>query len=260
MRRHRLIVGNWKMHKTIPEAVDFLGQLTELLTRGEYEPSTGVKVVIAPPFTALSAVAAALGTLPFLLGAQDLHWEDQGAFTGEISGGMLADIGCRYVIVGHSERRRYFGDTDGIVQKKAAAALRHGLHPIVCIGESLDQRLSGQTEHLLSTQLTESLAAVSKEQAQDVVIAYEPVWAIGSGHPATPEQAHDAHRHIRTLLIALWGEDAGERVPILYGGSVVPENTRNLLVTPYIDGALVGGACLNPVLFAKILAVAGSLN
>ena len=240
------------MHKTIPEAVDFLGQLTELLTRGEYEPSTGVKVVIAPPFTALSAVAAALGTLPFLLGAQDLHWEDQGAFTGEISGGMLADIGCRYVIVGHSERRRYFGDTDGIVQKKAAAALRHGLHPIVCIGESLDQRLSGQTEHLLSTQLTESLAAVSKEQAQDVVIAYEPVWAIGSGHPATPEQAQAVHDVLRKRLRK---HEAAESVSLLYGGSVKAGNAKALFACADIDGGLIGGASLN---VDEFLAIAGA--
>jgi triosephosphate isomerase len=192
------------------------------------------------------------------LGAQDLFWEDFGAFTGEVSGAMLKDVGCRYVIVGHSERRRYFAETDAMVRKKAVAALRHELRPIVCIGETWDERLSGQAEHVLSLQLTEGLAGVEKHQAEEVVIAYEPVWAIGSGRAATGAQVDDTHRRLRTELIALWGQDAGARVPILYGGSVVPENIGELLAIPNVDGALVGGACLNPVLFAKILRIAES--
>jgi len=255
MLRSRLIVGNWKMHKTISEAKELVQQLVQLL--GGSVPQ-GLSTVLAPPFTALSAVSEALKGGPFLLGAQDLFWEDFGAFTGEVSGAMLKDVGCRYVIVGHSERRRYFGETDAMVRKKAVAALRHELRPIVCIGETWDERLSGQAEHVLSLQLTEGLAGIEKHQAEEVVIAYEPVWAIGSGRAATCAQIDDMHRRLRTELIALWGQDAGARVPILYGGSVVPENIGELLAIPNVDGALVGGACLNPVLFAKILRIAES--
>ena len=255
LQRPRLIVGNWKMHKTIPEAKELVRQLLELL--GDTLPRD-LTAVLTPPFTALSAVSEALKDQPYLLGAQDLFWEDSGAFTGEISGAMLKDLRCRYVIVGHSERRRYFGETDAMVRKKAAAALRHELRPLVCIGETWDQRLSGQAEHVLSRQLTEALAGVEKHEAENVVIAYEPVWAIGSGRAATPEQVDDTHRHVRTQLIALWGQDAGAQVPILYGGSVVPENIGELLAIPDVDGALVGGACLDPVLFAKILRIAAA--
>ena len=256
LQRPPLIVGNWKMHKTTSEARELVQQLIRLL--GD-DVSRGVSPVLAPPFTALSAVAQLIKGRPYLLGAQDVYWEDHGAFTGEISGAMLKEVGCRYVIVGHSERRRYFGETDVMVRKKAAAALRHELRPIVCIGETWDQRLNGQTEHVLSLQLTEALAGIDKNQADDVVLAYEPVWAIGSGRAATPEQAGEVHQHLRTELMALWGQDAGARVPILYGGSVVPENIGELLKIPDVDGALVGGACLDPVLFAKILRV-GSIS
>jgi triosephosphate isomerase (TIM) len=255
MLRSRLIVGNWKMHKTISEAKDLVQQLVQLV--GDPVPR-GLSTVLAPPFTALSTVSEALKGRPYLLGAQDLFWEDSGAFTGEVSGVMLKDVGCRYVIVGHSERRRYFGETDAMVRKKAVAALRHELRPLVCIGETWDQRLSGQAEHVLSLQLTEALAEVEKHQAEEVVIAYEPVWAIGSGRAATCEQVDNTHRLLRAQLIALWGQDAGARVPILYGGSVVPENIGEFLAISDVDGALVGGACLDPVLFAKILQIAGT--
>ena len=241
------------MHKTIAEAKELVRQLLEQL--GDAPPH-GLSCVLAPPFTALCAVSEALKGQPYLLGAQDLFWEDSGAFTGEISGAMLKDLGCRYVIVGHSERRRYFGETDAMVRKKAAAALRHGLRPLVCIGETWDQRLGGQAEHVLSLQLTEALVGVEKHEAENVVIAYEPVWAIGSGRAATPQQVDSTHRHVRTHFIALWGQDAGARVPILYGGSVTPENIGELLAISDVDGALVGGACLDPVLFAKILRIA----
>ena len=252
LQRPPLIVGNWKMHKTIPEARELVHQLTRVLGDDlAHAPVT----VLAPPFTALSAVAQEIKGHPYLLGAQDLYWEDQGAFTGEVSGIMLRDLDCRYVIVGHSERRRYFAETDVMVGKKAAAALRHGLRPIVCIGETWDQRLSGQMKHVLSLQLTEALAAIGKDQAQDVVLAYEPIWAIGSGRAATCEQADEAHRHVWTHLLAQWGQDAAARVPILYGGSVRPDNIGELLAIPDMDGALVGGASLDPVLFAKILRI-----
>ncbi len=257
----RLIVGNWKMHKTIPEARDLVERLAGLLKKS---PPTNVTIVIAPPFTALSAVASTLATHslsktpPVLLAAQDMHWEDAGAYTGEVSPLMLKDLGCCYVIVGHSERRRSFGETDAIVRKKMLAALRHGLRPILCIGETWDQRARNQTESVLAAQLTEALTGVDKDQGAEVVIAYEPVWAIGSGQPATPAQAREAHRHIRARLTALWGHETGGRVPILYGGSVTPENIGELLAIREVDGALVGGACLDPAQFARILAVANS--
>jgi triosephosphate isomerase (TIM) len=241
------------MHKTISEARNLVDRLIQLV--GD-DLGQGVSIVLAPPFTALSTVAQAIKGRTYLLGAQNLHWEDHGAFTGEISGGMLRDVGCRYVLVGHSERRRYFGESDSLVQKKAAAALRHELRPILCIGETWDHRQSGQMEPVLSLQLAEGLGAIEKQQAHDVAIAYEPVWAIGSGRAATPEQAAEAHRYIRMQLLALWGDDAACRVPILYGGSVVPENIGELLAIADVDGALVGGACLDPMQFAKILRIA----
>ena len=259
--RLRLIVGNWKMHKTVPEAVGLVERLADLLKKS---PPTNVTIVMAPPFTALSAVASALTmhglskTPPVELAAQDMHWEDAGAYTGEVSPPMLKDLGCRYVIVGHSERRRYFGETDALVRKKVLAALRHGLRPILCIGETWDQRARNQTGSVLAAQLTEALTDVDKDQGADVVIAYEPVWAIGSGQPATPTQAREAHRHIRARITARWGHETGERVPILYGGSVTPENIGELLAIREVDGALVGGACLDPPQFARILAVASS--
>jgi triosephosphate isomerase (TIM) len=269
--RPRLIVGNWKMHKTIPEAVELVDRLAGVLKKS---PPTNVTIVIAPPFTALQAVASALtthglfegtgggssrpGSPPVSIAAQDMHWEDVGAYTGEVSPLMLTDLGCRYVIVGHSERRRLFGETDALVRKKVLAALRHGLRPILCIGETWEQRASNQTESVLAAQLTEALTGVDKDQGMEVVIAYEPVWAIGSGRPATPSQAREAHRQIRARNTALWGHETGGRVPILYGGSVTPENIGELLAIREVDGALVGGACLDPAQFARILAVAWS--
>jgi triosephosphate isomerase len=253
LQHPRLIVGNWKMHKTISEAQDLVDQLLQLAGDNLEQ---GVSAVLAPPVTALYTVAQAIKGRPYLLGAQNLHWEDRGAFTGEISGPMLRDVGCRYVLVGHSERRRYFGESDSIVQKKAAAALRHELRPILCVGETWDHRQSGSMESVLSLQLTEGLGSIEKQHARSVAIAYEPVWAIGSGRAATPEQAAEAHRFIRIKLLALWGDDAASHVPILYGGSVVPENISDLLKIPDVDGALVGGACLDPVQFAKILHIA----
>ncbi len=258
-QRQRLIVGNWKMHKTVPEARDFVEQLAGLLSKS---PPANVTIIIAPPFTALQVVAEALATQgltktpPVLLAGQDVHWEDLGAFTGEVSVPMLKDAGCRYVIVGHSERRRYFGETDATVKMKVAAVLRHGLRPILCVGETWEQRSGGQTQQVLSGQLTEALSDVEKDRAADVVVAYEPVWAIGSGRPATAEQARDAHRHIRATATALWGQETGERPPILYGGSVTPDNIREFLALREVGGALVGGACLDPAQFAKILAIA----
>ena len=256
-RPQRLIVGNWKMHKTIPEARDFVERLAGIL---QPPPSPAkVHIVLAPPFTALHAVSASIGSLPFSLSAQDVFWEETGAFTGEISAPMLKDLGCRYVIVGHSERRRFFGETNATAGKKLIAAIRHGLRAILCVGETWNDRENGQTGPVLSQQLTESLSGVEKDLAAEVVIAYEPVWAIGSGRSATPAQAHEAHRHIRSVITALWGQEPADRMPILYGGSVTPDNIEELLKTPEIDGALVGGACLDPVQFARIITIAGAI-
>lgn len=252
-QRQRLIVGNWKMHKTISEARDFVAQLAGLMPK---TPLANVAIILAPPFTALAAVSTAIKSLPIGLAAQDAHWEEFGAFTGEVSVPMLKDAGCRYVIVGHSERRRYCGETDATVNKKVAAVLRHGLRPILCVGETWEQRSNGQTKRVLSSQLTDALSGVEKDRTDDVVVAYEPVWAIGSGRPATAEEALDAHRHIRATAAALWGQDAGGRLPILYGGSVTPDNIGEFLAIREVDGALIGGACLDPAHFAKILAVA----
>ncbi|HZC68064.1 MAG TPA: triose-phosphate isomerase [Nitrospirales bacterium] len=275
--RPRLIVGNWKMHKTIPEARALIEQLAEHLRREPAAPvplPAQLEIVVVPPFTALSAVASVLaqqslfvgagggasrpGPSPVSLAAQDMHWEDAGAYTGEISPPMLKDLGCRYVLVGHSERRRSFGETDAIVRKKVLATLRHGLRPILCIGETWDQRARNQTQQVLTAQLTEALTGVDKDQGTEVVIAYEPVWAIGSGQSATPPQAREAHRHVRARVTAQWGHETGERVPILYGGSVTPDNIGELLAIREVDGALVGGACLDPAQFARILSIAGS--
>ncbi len=253
LQRPRLIVGNWKMHKTIPEAKDLVDRLIQVVGDDVLQH---VSTILVPPFTALSTIAHAIKGHSFLLGAQNLHWEDLGAFTGEISGEMIRDVGCRYVLVGHSERRRYFGESDSIVQKKATAALRHELRPIICIGETWDDRQSGRMEPVLSLQLAEGLGGIDKQHSEGVAIAYEPVWAIGSGRAATPEQAAEAHRYIRTQLQALWDDDTANRVSILYGGSVIPENIAELLRMPDVDGALVGGACLDPTKFAKILRIA----
>ncbi len=253
--RRRLIVGNWKMHKTASEAAVFVRRLSELAP-----PTDGIEIVLAPPFTSLPAAAqAASPSFPFALAAQNLHWEDKGPFTGEVSAPMLADLGCRYVILGHSERRRLFGEQDGDINKKVRAALRHGLQPILCLGESLAERDSGRTESVVTGQLLRCLDGASKDDALRVVIAYEPVWAIGTGRAADPAQAAAVHETLRHTLGNSWGGDAGQHVRILYGGSVAPDNAAAFLASPQIDGALVGGACLDPQSFATICTLAQTL-
>jgi triosephosphate isomerase len=252
----RLIVGNWKMHKTASEAVVFVRELTALLS-----PPQAVEVVLAPPFTALTAVSQSLGMPPrFGLGAQNLFWEDKGPFTGEISAPMLTDLGCQYVIIGHSERRQHLGETDDWVNRKVKAALRHGLRPILCVGESLAQREGGQTEAVVTSQLQHGLAGISAQDGRALVVAYEPVWAIGTGRAAIPEQAVQVHRRLRASLEQQWGPETGPAVRILYGGSVTPDNAKGFLTRPEIDGALVGGACLDPRSFATIVAFAPALE
>ena len=215
-----------------------------------------VDVAVCPPAVYLHDVGAAIRGSAVQLGAQNMHFEKDGAFTGEISASMLTDLGCRYVILGHSERRQYFGETDATVNRKTLVALDSGLTPIVCVGETLEERESGKTEHVVATQIKGSLAGLSAQQGEKLVIAYEPVWAIGTGKTATPEQAEEVHAQIRSLLRELFGATA-DVIRIQYGGSVKPENAAELMRQPNIDGALVGGASLKADSFAGIIAAAG---
>ncbi|RPH79678.1 MAG: triose-phosphate isomerase [Nitrospiraceae bacterium] len=250
--RRPLIVGNWKMNKTASEAATFIRDLQERVSASPY-----ADVVMAPPFTALESARTALGPSSWIsLAAQNLHWEQQGAFTGEVSAPMLRDLGCRYVIVGHSERRMLFGEQDEHVQKKVRAALKHGLSPILCVGESLVDREAGRTESVVAAQLSGSLAGLTTHDLATVIIAYEPVWAIGTGRSATTEQAEIVHRSIRLFVETEWNSDIASVIRILYGGSVTPQNAEPLLASDSIDGALVGGACLNPDSFATIISFA----
>jgi len=251
-----LIVGNWKMNKTASEAAAFIREVAPRLPA-----SPTVELVVAPPFTALESVRAALGpSSPIQLGGQNLFWEDHGAYTGEISAPMLRELGCRYVIVGHSERRALFGERDNDIHKKIRAALAHGLKPILCVGESLSQRESGTTEDVLLQQLNGSLADLTAQDMAAVAIAYEPVWAIGTGKAATTDQAATAHRMIRAFLAGAWPVDTANTTRILYGGSVTPENIGALLQTDQIDGALIGGACLQAQSFVTIASFAESIG
>ena len=247
MRRH-WIGGNWKMHKTIGEALDLVQSLKDGLPVSET-----VEVVIAPPFTALAAVGQALQGTSIQLAAQNLHWADQGAYTGEISPGMLREVGCGYVLVGHSERRHWFKETDAVINQKMQAGLRAGLQPVFCIGETLEEREAGRVEAVLSQQIREGLQGFSAEQAASGVIAYEPVWAIGTGKTATPEMAQAVHSFIRGLLADLFDKRVASAKRIVYGGSVTPETTQGLLAQADIDGGLVGGASLKAGPFIAII-------
>lgn len=247
--RTRFIVGNWKMNKTASEATAFVRELTRQMT-----DLGDIQVGLAPPFTALQAAREALGSASrFLLGAQNLYWEEKGAFTGEVSGSMLKDLGCQFVLIGHSERRQYFGDQDIWTHKKVLAAIRHGLQPILCVGETLQDRDAGNTDSVIQRQLRTGLAGIDTKPLEAMTIAYEPVWAIGTGRAASPDQAVPVHRMIRRTIDELSGSDTGRHVRILYGGSVTPQNIVDFLLSEEIDGALVGGACLDPVSFATLL-------
>jgi triosephosphate isomerase len=245
--RKPIIAGNWKMHKTISETIALVKDLVPL-TGG-----AAAEVVVCPPFTALAAAKAALAGTAIGLGAQDMHWEKQGAFTGEVSAPMLRDAGCDYVIIGHSERRQYFAETDETVNKKLHAALAGGLRPIVCVGETLAEREGGETEKVVDRQVRRGLAGLVPEQAAALVVAYEPVWAIGTGRTASSEDANAVCAFIRRLVAELYGKAAGDAVRIQYGGSVKPENIAELMGKSDIDGALVGGASLDAATFAKIV-------
>jgi len=246
--RRLWIGGNWKMHKTIGEALTLVQSLKDGLPHAE-----AVEVVIAPPFTALPAVGPALRGTSIQLAAQNLHWADQGAYTGEISPGMLRELGCRYVLIGHSERRHWFKETDSVINQKMQASLRAGLQPVFCIGETLEEREAGRVEAVLSRQIREGLQGFSAEQAASGVIAYEPVWAIGTGKTATPEMAQAVHSFIRGLLADLFDKRVASAKRIVYGGSVTPETARALMAQADIDGGLVGGASLKAESFNAII-------
>ncbi|ABO51492.1 triosephosphate isomerase [Desulforamulus reducens MI-1] len=245
--RKLIIAGNWKMHKTVAEAVSFVQELKQK------DLGNGVEVVVCPTFTALAPVAEALKGSNIALGAQNMHWEAQGAFTGEIAPAMLQELGVKYVILGHSERRQYFGETDQNVNQKVKAALEVGLVPIVCVGETLEQREAGSTEQIVTQQTTGALAGLRPEQVAGLVIAYEPIWAIGTGQTASDEDAQQVNQIIRQVIDGQFGGAAAEAVRIQYGGSVKPGNARGLMAQPDIDGGLVGGASLKVEDFAGII-------
>jgi triosephosphate isomerase len=246
--RTAFVAANWKMYKTVHEAVAFVKEFRSLV-----KDVHDVEMVIAPPFTALHAVAEAAHASNIGVAGQNLHWEREGAFTGEVSAGMIKEAGAEFVIVGHSERRRLFGDTDETVNRRLLAAVTAGLTPIACIGETLEERDGGQTLQVLDRQIKQGLDGLSADQIASLVVAYEPVWAIGTGRNATPAQAGEAHAHIRSRLRQWFGGAAAEQCHIIYGGSVKPENIRDLTSIADVDGALVGGASLDVRSFYEIV-------
>ncbi len=246
--RRPLIAGNWKMYKTSSEAVETARQLVKLTASG-----ADVDVMIAPPFTALAAVSEVVKDSNVFLGAQNLFWEKEGAFTGEISAAMLISTGCRHVIIGHSERRQYFGETDESVNKKMRSAIKNDLIPVFCVGETENERESNQTFTVLDKQLQNGLEGFSADDLETLVIAYEPVWAIGTGKTATSDQAQEAHQFLRSLVDKRLGNVLAKSIRILYGGSVKPNNIAELMAMADIDGALVGGASLNAETFSQIV-------
>jgi triosephosphate isomerase len=243
-----IIAANWKMNKTVSESLDFVNRLRQLVIG-----MNDRQVVIAPPFTALYPVGAALKGSSIGLAAQNLSENKDGAYTGEVSARMLADAGCTYVIIGHSERRTLFGESNDVIRAKISRALQFGMQPIVCIGETLEERDAGKTFDVIARQIKEGLNQIEASDIRRIVIAYEPVWAIGAGKTATPEQAGEAHGFIRKLMEERYGEEPARRLPVLYGGSVSPDNIGKLMAHTDINGALVGGASLNVDTFGKII-------
>lgn len=245
------------MYKTITEAIELANGI-----RREFFNlvNQDIDVVLCPPFTALSEVSEVIAGSGLELGAQDVHWEEEGAFTGEVSCKMLKDAGAKFVIIGHSERRQYFGETNESVNKKIKASLAHELTPILCVGETLAEREKGKTFDILSDHIKNGLGGISQEDLLKIVIAYEPVWAIGTGKTATPAQAQEAQIYIRNLLVKLYNKDTADSIRIQYGGSVKPENITELMRQPDIDGALVGGASLKPELFNEIIKKASEVS
>lgn len=243
-----LIAGNWKMNMTVNQAASLV-----LKIRDAIKGANNVEVIVAPPFTALHHINYLLADTSIKLCGQDVFWEKSGAYTGEISPEMLKDVGCRYVIIGHSERRQYFHETDETVNKKILASLKEGLKPILCVGETLEQRENGKTIEIIKKQTSEGLKNIGNGQMKDVTIAYEPVWAIGTGKTAAPEQAEEVHYAIRELLHEIFDREALKQTRIIYGGSVKPNNIDNIMAEPNIDGALVGGASVSAEEFSRIV-------
>ena len=246
-QRTPLIAGNWKMHKTVPEAVDTTRQLVDLTA-----DVTDVEMMIAPPSTALAPMAEQLKTSKIALGGQNLFWEKQGAYTGELSAEMLLSAGCSHVLIGHSERRQYFGETDETVNKRTRAALNAGLVPVLCIGETEAERDAGKTFSVLDKQVINGLEGLFSDDLGNLVIAYEPVWAIGTGKTASDDQAQEAHKYIRDLVERQFGKALANAIRILYGGSVKTSNVKALMAMPDVDGALVGGASLEADSFSQL--------
>lgn len=253
--RNIVIAGNWKMYKSNSEAKELVEEL-----KNKTNDIIKTRMIVCPPYTALSIAAELVKGTNIQVGAQNMYWEQQGAFTGEISTEMIKSTGATFVLIGHSERRQFFGETDETVNKKLKAALQSGLNPIVCIGETLEERESGVTNDIVGKQVEKALADISTESMKKVVLAYEPIWAIGTGKTATPQQAQDVHKFIRSVLYKLYGSEVGNEIVIQYGGSVKPENATELLSQPDIDGALVGGACLKAESFSEIIKAAEKLS
>jgi triosephosphate isomerase len=246
--RKTIIAGNWKMYKNLKD-----GQELAVALRRDLYQIESVDIVVCPPFTLLAYLADALETSNIALGAQDCYWQDEGAFTGEVSPMMVKDAGCQYVIIGHSERRQFFGETNETVNKKIKAVLTQGLTPIMCVGEMLAERERGETFKVLDDHVKNGLKDISAEDLLKIVIAYEPVWAIGTGKTATPAQAQEAHKYIRDLLVKLYNKETADSVRLQYGGSVKPDNITELMKQPDVDGALVGGASLTVASFTDIV-------
>ncbi len=251
MAKSCIVVGNWKMYKTIEEAVNFVKAAIPLVAKSD------VQVYLAVPFTALQASVKAAAGSNIVIGAQNMFDAREGAFTGEIAGRMLVDAGARFVILGHSERRQSFHEDDAFINRKVKAAFEEGLQPILCVGENASQRQEGKTEEVLRQQLADSLEGIKGKQASSLLVAYEPIWAIGTGNTATPDMAEAAHIFCRAEITDLLGKVAGSKVPLLYGGSVRPDNGAALLAQPDIDGLLVGGAALEPTSFAALTQFTG---
>jgi triosephosphate isomerase len=250
--RKKIVAGNWKMFNNLSQSIALISEIKLELANNK----PNCEVVICPPFTSLDTASTLTKDSNIAVGAQNMYFEDSGAYTGEISADMLLSVGCKYVILGHSERRTIFKESDKMINKKIKKALSKGLKPIFCIGETLQEREDNRTEKVIEVQVRSGLAGISAESFKDVVIAYEPVWAIGTGKTATPQQAEEVHKFIRNLLTEMYGKEIAENTVIQYGGSVKPENAKDLLSQPNIDGALVGGACLKAASFVEIIKAA----
>ncbi|MBM4171850.1 MAG: triose-phosphate isomerase [Ignavibacteria bacterium] len=250
--RNKVVAGNWKMNNDINESINLISAIKRDIT----DSCTNVKVIICPPFTSLDTASTLLKNSNLFLGAQNLHFAESGAYTGEISAEMLKNVGCEYVIIGHSERRTLFNESDELINKKLISALANNLFPIFCIGETLEQREKGITFRVIENQIKLGLKDIDSKEIKNCIIAYEPVWAIGTGKNATPEQAEEVHSFLRATLENLYSKSISDDIIIQYGGSVKPENAKELMQMPNIDGALVGGACLNSDSFIKIIEAA----